>query len=303
MALYKYLPPDPNIVIGNLKLRFTRPSGLNDPFELRPHFDHIATQHEIADRFNEQFDIVASIEGAYEDLPLEVRSRLNKASFVQFAHDAIANNKEVFEGTIQNVLDSFFRELPKHEQSFRDKLNEHLERIGILSLTTEPDSIYMWTHYAAAHSGYAVEFDESHPYFDRRRTEKDEFFYLREVAYYDQLPKYTSLGELDGTKVFCTKSSHYAQEKEWRMLVPLSPFTQESNISEELFDFPADAVRSVVFGAKSTEEFRAMIRQRLVENPEFSHVTCRQVTADHQLGRLTVHDTESSDCRQGVGGI
>lgn len=291
MALYKYLPADPNIVIGNLKLRFTRPSGLNDPFELRPYFAHIATEQEIAEKFYEKFNIADALELAYEDLPAPLKSQMPKVAFFQFAQEAIANNRQEFEGTIQGVLDSFFSELPKHENKFRDKINEHLEQVGILSLTTEPDSIYMWTHYAAAHTGYAVEFDETHPYFNRRRTEKDEFFHLREVTYYDQLPKHASLSELDGTKVFCTKSSQYAQEKEWRMLTPLPAITPESSIADELFDFPPAAVRSVVFGAKATEEFKTEVRKRLAANPDFAHVVCRQVVADHALGRLVVRDT------------
>jgi hypothetical protein len=238
MPLYKYLPHDDSIVIGNLKLRFTRPSGLNDPFELKPYIEAIATDDEIAQKFYEKFNIGEALEQVYDKLPKELTSKIPKAAFMQFMHDTIANNRTEFEGSIQGLLDKFSSELPRYTAQLRDEIHKHLERVGILSLTTAPDSTYMWTHYAASHCGYAVEFDETHPYFNRRRTEKDEFFHLREVTYYEQLPIHKTLSDLDGTKVFCTKSSQYAEEKEWRMLVPLPDVTSESSIAEELFDFP-----------------------------------------------------------------
>lgn len=291
MPLYKYLPPDANIVIGNLKLRFTRPSGFNDPFELKPYIEAIATEEEISQKFYEKFSFADAVDRAYDELPTPIKAKMPKVAFVEFMQSQMLEKKSEIEASIQGSLNAFFAELPKYAGQFRDALNKHLERVGILSLTTDAESIYMWTHYAASHTGYAVEFDESHPYFDRRRSSSDEFYHLREVTYYDNLPTYKSVSELDGSRVLCTKSAQYAQEKEWRMLTPLPPVTSESGIAEELFDFPADAVRSVVFGAKATDEFKATVRQRLAEKPEFSHVVCRQVVADHALGRLVIRDT------------
>lgn len=291
MPIYKYLPPDASIVIGNLKLRFTRPSGLNDPFELKPYIEAIATEEEITKKFYEEFNFADAVDLAYEELPAAVKSQMPKIAFVEFMQSRMLEKKSEIEARIQGSLDAFFAELPKYAGQFRDALSKHLERVGILSLTTDAESIYMWTHYAASHTGYAVEFDESHPYFDQRRSSSDEFYHLRQVTYYDNLPTYKSVSELDGSRVLCTKSAQYAQEKEWRMLTPLPAVTPESSIADELFDFPPAAVRSVVFGAKASEEFKSEVRKRLAANPDFSHVVCRQVVADHALGRLVVRDT------------
>jgi K+-sensing histidine kinase KdpD len=40
----------------------------------------------------------------------------------------------------------------------------------------------LWAHYADAHRGFAIEFDPYHPYFNRRRTDKDELYHLRKVT-------------------------------------------------------------------------------------------------------------------------
>ncbi|WP_430540204.1 DUF2971 domain-containing protein [Pseudomonas entomophila] len=39
----------------------------------------------------------------------------------------------------------------------------------------------MWAHYAASHSGFAIGFDTNHTFFNSRRSEHDEFFYLERL--------------------------------------------------------------------------------------------------------------------------
>ena len=47
MPLFKYIRPERIDVIEQLEIRFTQPDALNDPFELRPHFESIVAETDV----------------------------------------------------------------------------------------------------------------------------------------------------------------------------------------------------------------------------------------------------------------
>jgi hypothetical protein len=51
------------------------------------------------------------------------------------------------------------------DQAARELIDRHLNTLGILSLSEVPDDLLMWTHYAANHSGFVLEFDDKHHWF------------------------------------------------------------------------------------------------------------------------------------------
>lgn len=288
MPLYKFLPPDPDIVIGNRKLRFTRPSGLNDPFELSPYFESVASEQEIADKFWAKFNIGDAFDTAYDKSPEGEKRGLTREQFFAVVHKKLSEDKVDVEGTIQGLLDSFFTMLPKLTELARVELKKHLQRVGILSLSTDPTNQHMWMHYAKAHTGFAIEFDEGNPFFNQRRSDKDEFYHLRKVDYYDELPAYRSITEMDGATIFCSKGSHCILEKEWRMLVPLPEVTATSTIEEELFDFPEHALTAVIFGLSADPKFKEKVVAHLNANPKYSHVKVQEITMLHKQGKLAI---------------
>jgi len=67
--LYKYFPPARCSFFQDRRVRFTQPGGLNDPFELRPHVESVATDEEeleVATRNWERF-----VRRRYDELVLE----------------------------------------------------------------------------------------------------------------------------------------------------------------------------------------------------------------------------------------
>ena len=290
MPLYKFLGPEPDIVIGNRRLRFTRPSGLNDPFELKPYVESIASEEEIAEKFFSQFNIGAAFDKAYGNLSPAQKRIMPKVAFLKFAKDQIAKNKFDLEASIQKQLDTFFEMLPAMSAHIRSELHKKFEQIGILSLTTDPVSMHMWTHYAKAHTGFAVEFDETNKFFNQRVGDKDEFRHLRKVEYFDKLPTYASFSEMDGHKIFCTKGSDYTLEKEWRMLLPLCEPSPTSSILDELVEFPEDAITAVIFGLKADDDFIESVSQHLYSNQKYAHVKRRKIVMNHKEGVLQITD-------------
>lgn len=47
MKLHKYVTADRIDVLKNELIRFTQPSALNDPWELKPRTDHLVSDHDI----------------------------------------------------------------------------------------------------------------------------------------------------------------------------------------------------------------------------------------------------------------
>jgi len=89
---------------------------------------------------------------------------------------------------------------------FREKARLY----GVLSLTEKSDSIPMWTHYAAAHTGFVIAFDTASEAFRTALEEKK----LCQVQYQDKRPDLARYP----TTIFWTKSRDWEYEQEWRWL-------------------------------------------------------------------------------------
>lgn len=89
-----------------------------------------------------------------------------------------------------------------------------------------------------------MEFDTAHSFFNGRRSDKDEFYHLREVIYADRQPSATMMDMPFDT--FVLKSRSWEYEQEWRMLLPLDTaykkFTTPSGDDVSLFSVPATSI-------------------------------------------------------------
>ena len=154
------------------------------------------------------------------------------------------------------------------------------ENVGLLSLSEIADNELMWAHYAASHTGLVLCFDEQHRFFNRRRTENDEFYFVRKVRYSDEAP--VSLATIDGDALLITKGTRWSYEREWRMLVPLRDATRSLPVAGDtvhLFAFPNDALRGVILGVNTTVETEAEVKS-LLSRPEFRHINMTRAILD-----------------------
>ncbi len=96
--------------------------------------------------------------------------------------------------------------------------NERSHASGILSLTQEPDSIPMWAHYAATHTGFVMAFDTAGTLF-KGAIESGK---LLPVTYLSERVSLTR--GLPGQPwvrpetIFRTKSGEWEYEQEWRWI-------------------------------------------------------------------------------------
>ena len=142
--------------------------------------------------------------------------------------------------------------------------------VGIFSLTDDPAHTLMWSHYATQHYGVVVEFDENSPWFNQKVAAADDFRHLVKVAYVEN-PHPRTWKQLKGADLLYSKNAEWAYEREWRIIRPLKDGTEISS-GKFCFNVPANAVRSIVFGYRTTPALEAEIRAGVAANPALSHV-------------------------------
>lgn len=166
------------------------------------------------------------------------------------------------------------------------------ENVGLLSISEIPDNELMWAHYADRHTGLVLCFDEQHAFFNRRRTENDEFYFVRKVRYSDNPP--VSLATIDGDALLITKGTKWSYEREWRMLVPLRDATRSLPIAGDtvhLFAFPPDALRGVILGINATLDTEAEVKD-LLSRPELRHIRMTRAILDLDSRSVKIPFTE-----------
>jgi hypothetical protein len=215
-TFFKYCSDDDKVLDGifkDHKIRFTQPAALNDPLEFNP--------------------------------------------IIRFKDDGNNYRQFVCDGMV----------FPSEEQRLRIQLvHRQFNAYGIWSLTKIPDSFDMWTRYANGHKGLVLEFKSDFNRHPCMLSKKGEEYPVREVQYVDEYA--INIDELaDGQgwvacntfneRMFFTKTVRWRDEREYRMVRSLADYPgweplanrwhRDSNIY--LFDFPADWIESVTFGA------------------------------------------------------
>jgi hypothetical protein len=279
-----------------LKVRFTQPSDLNDPFEFRPLIDFTAT----ADEFRGEIDAQLTEMFCTPDAALAMMEK-QQASDPNFPKMAVPIH--VFRGMIAAdpaLRQKFMKEMRRHQDEFLENATQALvwenlweklqqtfgQSVGIFSLSEDSAHILMWSHYASQHSGVVVEFDENNPWFHQKLSAVDDLRHLVKVAYVEN-PHPRSWRQVGGADVLYTKNAEWAYEREWRIIRVLADGTEISP-GKFCFDVPPKAVRSIVFGCRTTSAFEQDIRAHIAMNPALSHVSFKR--AKLMSGKIGIID-------------
>ncbi|WP_146143863.1 DUF2971 domain-containing protein [Photobacterium phosphoreum] len=262
MKLFKYLHPDRIDVLKNLSIRFSPPIAFNDPFEFKPAISGIVSNEYLMKHLEDNWDSV--IESQFSKLPENIKTVLTKQQLKALIQSNLKNDP-----TLLNKL--MGKATQQISQSLSDKSNE---LIGVLSLTEKSDNLLMWSHYADSHRGYCISFESKHPFFNRKRSEKDEFYYLRKVDYIEYRPA-KMLVDMSGTDLFLLKSNIWEYEQEWRICSILTDADTiiSSNIPHiHLFKFPPDAVKEIIIGVNASDFLIETIISLVKQNLELNHI-------------------------------
>ncbi|MEN9574645.1 MAG: hypothetical protein RL514_2500 [Verrucomicrobiota bacterium] len=272
MVLYKCLQQDRLDVLERRRIRFTQPGDFNDPFEFRPFIERVATDEGLRKYVGDNFERLVDEELAkYGAL----------VSFVpQAPLKALLQSQKARLPELFRLLES--EALQKVSPAIDSLLNTML---GVLCLSKVMDSLLMWGHYADNHQGFVVGFDSDHSFFNQRRTEQDEFGFLRRVNYVVRRPRVV-LSDTSSPVWFQSKPKQWAYEKEWRIVRVLAEAEQRIEripFPVCLFQFPAEAVVKIIIGMRSPAAVKTKIRSLAATFPRAALLQAREDPCDYRL--------------------
>ena len=256
--VFKFVGQSGLKILKTKTLRFTRPSLLNDPFEVRPFLKTLGNEADWFQHFKTQVPL--AVDKALDNVPAQVNHLVSR----DFLTQGLQSQKPFMVEIMRQVVGDL---VPHMNAEFYKQIDAVL---GILSLTEKHDSMLMWSHYGEMHRGIMLGFESAHPFFNRKRSPDDEFFHLRPVAYAHQRP-HVDLLRTNTLELFLTKSQDWAYEKEWRMMIPIAD-CQEASPGVHVQSYPPECLEMVVLGANSSAEFRQQVVRTLRETDDFAHV-------------------------------
>lgn len=199
---------------------------------------------------------------------MHLKDQISKSRLREMLAGFLAKNITAVNGTLQNAAN-------KTSEIFTERSNEF---IGVLSLTEKNDNLLMWSHYADSHRGFCLCFDATAGFFNRRRTDNDEFYHLRKVSYSAKRPS-KSMMDIGSIELFLLKSDVWSYEYEWRMC---SVLTDADLVIDQivpavhLFAFPCSIISEVIVGANADASLVTSISEILSNDPEYSHVKLKR---------------------------
>lgn len=212
--LYKY-EPFTLLAIQNLKrhsVYFGSPSSFNDPFDCA-----------LTPRFRAPTDIEAcaatATHIAKSTTPPEVKEQLQSMNMKELKEMLLSNAKSIIQEQCETINNTR----------------------GISCFSEVNDNLLMWSHYGGQHRGFCLEFNTAYEPCNK----------LRKVTYSTTIPE-ISVSRIMVDKdhehvldLFCTKSSDWAYEKEWRVI---------HQNAGTVFTYEPAALNAIYFGAKMTDQ-------------------------------------------------
>lgn len=108
----------------------------------------------------------------------------------------------------------------------------------------------MWSHYAADHAGYCLEFEATDytPVFGTAQC-------VSYASVYPEINFYNTTDEDSLTLSFLTKFADWSYEREWRII--------DHDTGPGSREYPAELLKSVTFGLRMTDEHKMLIKKWL----------------------------------------
>lgn len=166
---------------------------------------------------------------------------------------------------------------PDYWKDYHPQFQENVDKtFGIVSLTSKPDNLLMWSHYANSHQGFCVGLDANLLYQIVGGG-------IGHVLYNEQFP-FTSL--FDDTKSVIrhlnTKSEvHWSYEDEYRIT--------KHGYSKKTIELPAEVFKEVIIGCKTSEAFQKEILETVVTTMPKAEVYLAK--ANQEVFKVDVHKT------------
>lgn len=302
MSLYKYVSSERLDILESGLIRFTQPGAFNDPFEMKPSINSIASEGFLEKTFQDGFE--NSLTNVYEeeidkyidglDLHSDTKSALRKRLKGEEALGLVKALGDAHKKELGNIF-KYYTQSPNLTDTLKKSVDSAFNKtIGILSLTEKRDNLLMWAHYADSHKGFLIEWDEHNKFFDHRIKHEDEFRCLRKITYTNKRPQ-VFLAEVEGFEVFFTKSKEWEYEQEWRMTMPLNLAHKKTTCKDHdiyMFEFPKNSIKSIIFGCRMSESERQRLKNLIKDRSDYSEVKIYQAGIDENKFMLNFDEVK-----------
>lgn len=150
-------------------------------------------------------------------------------------------------------------------EGFRQKWAGIDGKKGIISFSTDIFNILMWSHYAAKHTGFALELELNHKMLSRVNYS----LIAPEVIHVEGRCR-DFYYQLAINSIIKTKALDWAYEKEWRLILD---YSKDKNIQEETdstgetvryFPLPDGSIKSIFMGLRcgmETEQLKTNLKE------------------------------------------
>jgi len=245
------------------RVRFSPQRALNDPFEFTATLDF----HSIEQAFLE-------VERNKADFELD-RPRFR---------EMFPNLKdEQIDAALTAALDEMRARRPRlPEEFFQELMADAENNLLIFSCSANCESIPMWSHYTANHTGYQVGFDPN-TMFAERTSHRHYPLRAHRISYVREAPP---VAADDGPtfKFALQKLDDWQYEMEWRYLSKVDAADLRSP-EASYFEFNRHAIRQVTFGLNASVDLVSRVQQEI----ENLRLDCELLRVTKSAGRYGFH--------------
>lgn len=278
---YKYTSASTALkILENETVRWSSPNQFNDPFDIQFNLRVPFSKDEYREAMTNQLQDVFENGRTH---PIEA----NNGSTMLFNQllDLMRNANQNF-----GPNDFITQMLPSLDQSYEAMLNglpdnhqgirQVLDDICVFCVSEVPDSLLMWSHYAASHQGAVIKF-RCLPKFDTALCA------AVPVNYTDDIPPFATLegvvesafglAPLRGDHLFrvltATKSTAWSYEREWRTVATFRNGEQRT-LGYADYEIHKEEIQEVVLGCRMSGEDREQIQKVLRD--KYPHTILRE---------------------------
>ena len=282
--LYKYMDAGRSSFFTDWMIRFSQPSVLNDPFELKPHISDVATVSKIRRIARQKFNTdLPNYKKIYNK---NISQREKKAAIKKLKRENSLRITQAIEATRP-------KSLAQARSAITEKLEEH---VASLCLSETYSDLLMWAHYAGGHQGFVIEFDTTssflrqltppnHIQFDAAEIEAflAEYGAPREIDYHSKRP--ATVATKLNFDLLLIKSVHWEYEEEWRMLMPpdYANYWKFPDKPDDpfifLFEVPPSCITGIIIGCNAGNSLKSQILD-LRNNSATGHIQIQQAEID-----------------------
>ncbi|HET9641033.1 MAG TPA: DUF2971 domain-containing protein [Allosphingosinicella sp.] len=272
--------------LENDQLWMSSPDRFNDPFDTAIYFNSERFEMEDQDpgTFVAEMKAVSARSAAGEapDIrpvanPIRTGDWLERV-FGTLIEEVASESREALRAFIDAALGAI------REAGIR-RMSDYLRRgMSVLSLSENPASVLMWSHYSDSHRGFCIEYDlAALPYSDLRRRLCFPVFYRRKRT---DATRYLAKQLRDFNNLFAhylclLKSDEWSYEREWRIVYAAGP--DEPNRPVMM-----PAPRSLILGANVS----AVDRERAAVFCETRSIPLRIASQNLDTFRIDIVEVE-----------